>query len=214
MLSRPLVRVAPFWRLVATSHSLIAVVAARGQRLAVRAERHRVDLPDGRGWPAGRRWPPPTAACRMSLPVASIVPSGLKATESIGPPVVRPADSDLPVWRPEATSHSCVPLPLPVASIVPSGLNATESIGPPVVRPAAAISGLAAKGHVPQLHAFVPVGGQYLAVRAEPCPRDLAGELSTRGAELEERRRSHVPQPDPAVRAAGGQRLAVRAERH
>ena len=58
------------------------------------------------------------------LPLASVVPSGLNATEPTGP--VWPV-SGAPIGRWVATSHSrTVSSAPPLASVVPSGLNATE----------------------------------------------------------------------------------------
>ena len=64
-----------------------AVVAAAGQHVPVGAERHRVDgaVPAVRGWPSGRGCAgSATSHSRIvpsSLPLASVCPSGLNATE-------------------------------------------------------------------------------------------------------------------------------------
>ena len=69
------------------------------------------------------------------LPLASVCPSGLNATESTAPvPPVRRWPSGLG-YAGSATSHSeIVPSRLPLASMCPSGLNATEPTAPPPVR--------------------------------------------------------------------------------
>ena len=81
-------RESPIWRWVATSHSRTrAIVAAGGQGLAVRAERHRVTPAGGAGeavadLAAGGHIPQPH---RVSPAAARILPSGLNATEKTGP---------------------------------------------------------------------------------------------------------------------------------
>ena len=60
-------------------------------------------------------------------PVARVLPSGLNATQSTEPVLLR----ERPIgWR-VGTSHNCtVSSAAPLARVLPSGLNATESTAP------------------------------------------------------------------------------------
>ena len=62
------------------------------------------------------------------LPLARVLPSGLKVTELTG--ALWPVRG-VPIWRRVARSHSrIVPSALPLASVLPPGLKVTELTGP------------------------------------------------------------------------------------
>ena len=86
------------------------VVAAGGQGLAVRAERHRVDrvgVTGERGAGSGR-WLATSHSRTVlsSLPLARVLPSGLNATERTADPIGGAPVRGSPIWRRLATSHS------------------------------------------------------------------------------------------------------------
>ena len=96
-------------------------------------------MPPVRGWPSGRGCAgSATSHSRIvpsRLPLASVCPPGLNATDSTTPvPPVR----GWPSGRGRAgsaTSHSrTVPSALPLASVCPPGLNATEYTAAPAAK--------------------------------------------------------------------------------
>src|SRR6266516_595995 len=180
------------------------IVAAAGQRRAVRAERHREDPADGVD-AAGLVARSHNRTMPSLPPTASVLPSGSNATkvaESNGP--------ILPVWWRVARSHARnMPSSPLVASAVPSGLNATDCTTPvwPVRAPI--------WRWVATSHNRTPVflGGQRRAVRAA---RHHGGDLEDMDGEgrPDLTAGGHVPQPHHVILAAAGQGLAVAAERH
>ena len=189
-----------------------AVVAAAGQGLAVRAERHRADRTGVAGEGCAIWWPVATSHSRTvpsSLPLARVLPSGLNATEQTAS--VWPV-SGLPIGWPVATSHNrTVPSSLPLARVLPSGLNATETTLPvwpvsglPIWRPVATSHSRTVPSALP-LARVLPSGLNATELTAPVWPVRGCADLAAGG---------HVPQPHRAIDAAAGQGLAVRAERH
>ena len=154
-----------------------------------------------------------------ALPLASVRPSGLNATESTAAVLpVRGWPSGLGRAG-SATSHSrTVPSRLPLASVCPSGLNATESTAPtPLVRGWPSGRGCAgsATSHSRTMPSQLPLASvrpaglnatEYDGGVSPPVER-LAERAGVRGI-------GDVPQPDRAVGVAAGQRVPVGAERH
>ena len=154
------------------------------------------------------------------LPLASVCPSGLNATESTAtvPPLVRGWPNGLGCAG-SATSHSpTVPSRLPLASVCPSGLNATEpTAAPPLVRGWPSGRGCAgsATSHSRD-RAVVVAAGQRLPIRAERHRLDGAGAAGRGLAEQAGVRWiGDIPQPRPCRRALPlASVLPIGAERH
>ena len=151
------------------------------------------------------------------LPLASVCPSGLNATESTAPvPPVRRWPSGLGCAG-SATSHSrTVPSRLPLASVCPSGAERHRRHGAAAGQDRAEQAGVRGIGDIPQPdRAVVVAAGQRVPVGAERHRVDRrrrAGQGRAERAGL--RGIGDVPQPDRAVEAAAGQRVPVGAERH
>ena len=155
------------------------------------------------------------------LPLASVCPSGLNATESTAtvPPLARGWPSALGCAGSPTSHNATVPSRLPLASVCPSGLNATESTAaaPPLAR--GWPSALGCAGSATSHNATVPSASPLASV----CPSELNATEFTATVALVRgwagraagvRGIGDIPQPDGAVVVAAGQRLPIRAERH
>ena len=108
-----------------------------------------------------------------------------------------------------------------MASVCPSGLNATEGDGELPVKGLAEQAGVRGIGDIPQPdRAVVAAAGQRVPVGAERDRQEVGGTQPSTGAAVRgwpsgggARDRRH-PTAGPCRRAAAGQRVAVRAERH
>ena len=151
---------------------------------------------------AGRGVPEP--ACLSSLPVTTVLPSGLNATA-----VTASVRNGGPMGLPVAASQSRAVLSsLPVTTALPSGLNATALTAP--CAPVAVR--WACRWSRPRAGRSVLAAGEYgLAVGAERHGRDRALVFQWRPDGLAG---GGVPEPRRPVIAAGQHGLAVGAERH